>query len=147
MRLRTALAAAFLFAATPAAAQTVDEVNAAIENVLGDHAKYEAAFAALKAAVAADDREAVIGLAFYPFVVKTDGRVMIESAHDFGALYDAIMTDEITTTIENQKYEEIIIGEQGIGFGNGQVWLAGVCNDEDCTSWDVKIITIQSTAP
>ena len=31
-------------------------------------------------------------------------------------------------------------------FGNGQVWMTGVCADDACAVWDVKIVTIQSTA-
>lgn len=146
MRPLAALTAALLIAATPASAQSVDEVNAAIENALGDHTKYRAAFDALKTAVMEDDRESVLELAFYPFVFKPGDRIMIESPDEFRALYEVIMTDEIVAAIEAQSYETVIVNDQGIGFGNGQVWLAGVCEDEDCTAWNVKIITIQSTA-
>jgi hypothetical protein len=147
MRFLAAMTAALLFAATPVAAQSIEDVNAMIETVLGDHSKYQAAFEALQAAVAADDREAVIALAFYPFVAKMPDRLMIETPEDFAASYDAIMTDEIVGAIEAQAYETLIVNDQGIGFGNGQVWLAGVCEEETCDAWDVKIITIQTTAP
>ncbi len=30
-------------------------------------------------------------------------------------------------------------------FGNGQVWLNGICEDDACNEFDVRIITIQST--
>ena len=34
----------------------------------------------------------------------------------------------------------------GVMFGNGEVWLNGICKDDACADFDVKIVTIQSTA-
>ena len=31
-------------------------------------------------------------------------------------------------------------------ISDGQVWINGICKDEACASFDVKVITIQSTA-
>lgn len=137
--------AGLLFVVAPASAQSVEEVNARIEMVLGDHTKYEAAFEALQTAVAEGDAEAVAGLAAYPLIVKVDGRREIASGEEFAAAYDEIMTEEITSTIAGQTYENLFVNNQGIMFGNGEVWMAGVCEDDSCEVWDVKIITIQST--
>jgi hypothetical protein len=66
-------ALAFLVLAAPAFAQSVDEVNASIDAVLGDHVPYAEAFGAIQAAVAADDAEAVAEWVAYPFEVTIDG--------------------------------------------------------------------------
>lgn len=145
MRFILAVAAVQSLAA-PVAAQTADDVNAVIETVLGDHRKFEMAFDALKAAVADDDAEAVAALVAYPLVVKVGERELIETPEAFLAGYDAIMTDEIITAVDAQTYETLFANDQGIMFGNGQMWMSGVCDDDSCESWEVKIITIQSTA-
>jgi ketosteroid isomerase-like protein len=144
MRLLIAILAVLPFAA-PAAAQTADDVNGSIEAVLGDHTKFEAAFDALQTAVADEDAEAVAALVAYPLVVKVGERREIAAPEEFVAAYDEIMTEEITTTISEQSYETLFVNGDGIMFGNGEVWMSGVCEDDACEVWDVKIITIQST--
>lgn len=138
------LVAALLFTA-PAAAQTADEVNGMIEAVLGDHTRFVAAFDALQLAVTDADAEAVAALVAYPLIVKVGERREIAAPDEFIAAYDEIMTAEITAAITGQTYEGLFVNDQGIMFGNGEVWMSGVCEDDACEVWDVKIITIQST--
>ena len=61
-------------------------------------------------------------------------------------LVDEIVTEETVAAVSGQSYESLFASDQGIMFGNGQVWMSGVCEDDACERWDVKIITIQSTA-
>ncbi len=137
--------ATVLLLTTPAGAQTADDVNGSIETVLGDHTKYEAAFAALQAAVTEGDAEAVSALVAYPIILKVGDRQEIATPEDFVAAYDAIMTDEIYAAITEQTYESLFVNDQGIMFGNGEVWISGVCEDDACEVWDAKVIAIQST--
>jgi hypothetical protein len=137
--------AAALLLATPATAQTVDDVNGTIETVLGDHTRFEAAFEALQTAVAEGDAEAVSALVAYPIIVKVGERQEIATPEDFVAAYDAIMSDEIYAAITEQTYESLFVNAEGIMFGNGEVWISGVCEDDACEVWDAKVIAIQST--
>ena len=137
-----------LLGGTPAVAQTVEAVNSSIETVLGDHAKYEEAFDTLQTAVAAHDADMVSDLVSYPITVAADGGALtLDGPEAFIAQYDAIMTDEITKVVLEQKYETLFVNAQGVMFGDGQVWLNGICKDDACSDFDVKIIAIQSTAP
>jgi ABC-type amino acid transport substrate-binding protein len=138
---------ALLLATPPAGAQTADDVNASIETVLGDPAAYAEAFEAIQAAVADDDAEAVAEWISYPLSVTIDGEAQsIEGPEAFVEQYGGIVTDEIKSAVVEQKYEDLFVNAEGVMFGNGQMWLSGVCRDDACTESDVRIITIQSTA-
>lgn len=141
-----ALALAAL-AITPAIAQTADDVNSSIERVLGDHAAYEEAFQAIQVAVAEEDAEAVAEWVAYPFSVTVDGEdYSVEGPEGFIERYDGIVTEEVKAAVVDQKYENLFVSADGVMFGDGQMWLNGICRDDACAESDVKIITIQTTA-
>ncbi|MDP1731633.1 MAG: hypothetical protein Q8L54_10770 [Devosia sp.] len=140
--------AALMPVAAPAGAQTVGDINASIEMVLGDRAAYVEAFEAIQAAVADDDAATVAAWVSYPINVTIDGEAhSIEGSETFVEQYDGIVTEEIKSAVVEQKYEALFVNFKGIMFGDGQMWLSGVCRDDACAKWDVKIIAIQSTAP
>jgi hypothetical protein len=121
--------------------------NAAIDQAFGDHAKYRAVILSFQKAVAAHDSAAVAELVSYPISVSIKGRkTTVSNAKAFIANYDAIMTPDIVSSVTKQKYEDLFVNSHGVMFGNGQVWVDGVCKDNSCKTLDVKIITIQHTA-
>lgn len=135
------------FMAVPVAAQTVDEVNARIDMLLGEHAAYEQAFGLIQAAVAADEAAAVAQWVAYPFSVTADGKqYSFDGPDGFIEHYSGIVTEEVKAAIVDQQYEELFVSADGIMFGDGQLWLNGICADEACSDFEVKIIAIQSTA-
>lgn len=135
------------FMAVPAAAQTVNEVNASIDMVLGEHAAYEAAFEAIQAAVVANDAAAVAEWIAYPFDVTVDGeQYSFDGPDGFIEHYERIVTDEVKAAVVDQKYEDLFVSADGVMFGDGQMWLNGICIEEACSDFEVKIIAIQSTA-
>ena len=147
--MRALLRALFAVAACAAPALAVADpsaTNGAIDQAFGDHAKYEAVILSFQKAVAAHDAAAVAELVSYPIVVSVNGRKStIQSAKAFIAAYDAIMTPDIVAAVTTQKYEDLFVTSHGVMFGNGQVWVNGVCKDEACKRLDVKVITIQHT--
>src|SRR5262245_37156965 len=144
---RAALILAAFLLATPATAQTVEDVNGSIEIVLGDHTRFEDAFAALQTGVTDEDYEAVAALVSYPITVRSASEdLIVETPEAFVEHYDAIMTEEIIDAIVRQSYETLFVNGEGIMFGDGQVWMSGVCADDACENWTVKVITIQSVA-
>lgn len=146
------LAAAALFAVSlgclPAVAQTGAEVDSAIEADLGDPSVYHEAFDAIREAVANDDETGFAEWVSYPINVTTvAGKALtIDDADQFVTEYETIITGDIKAAILAQKWEELFVNAQGVMYGDGQVWLNGICTDESCAEFDVKIITIQSTA-
>lgn len=145
------LAAAALFAVSlgclPAVAQTGAEVDSAIEADLGDPSVYHEAFDAIREAVANDDETGFAEWVSYPIAVSVGSKSLtIDDADQFVTEYSTIITGDIKAAIMAQKWEDLFVNAQGIMYGDGQVWLNGICTDESCAEFDVKIITIQSTA-
>ena len=79
-----------------------------------------------------------------PDGVKVRGKeTVVKSAKAFAEHYDGIMTAAITKAVVNQKYDDLFVNDQGVMFGDGQVWVNGICHDNACKNFDVKVIAIQ----
>lgn len=140
---RLCLAVALAAFAAPAFGQD-KPTNQAIDELLGDHTKYKAVIDTLQKAVAAHDVAGVAALVSYPIGVKVRGKeTVVKSAKAFTEHYDGIMTPAITKAVVSQKYEDLFVNDQGVMFGDGQVWVNGICHDNACKNFDVKVITIQ----
>lgn len=141
------LAVPFIFASSiPAFADEIS-VNQDIDQLLGDHTKYQAVIVAFQQAVKDHDAEAVAALVDYPIGVEIKGKeTNIKSAKTFEENYDAIMTPPIAKAVVDQQYGELVVNYKGIMFGDGQVWISGICTDNECKGFDVKIDTIQDTS-
>ena len=122
-------------------------LNDALDGAFGSHDNYRAVINRFQAAVKAHDTAAVAAAVRYPIGVEIKGKAStIKSASQFVQNYDAIMTREITDAVVNQKLDDLFVNWKGIMFGNGQIWINGVCNDSTCKNVDIKVATIQSTA-
>jgi hypothetical protein len=142
-RLLTVFAVAMLAIVHPALADE-ESVNGAIDSVLGDHTQYQPVIEAFQQAVGDHDAEAVAALVAYPITVRVDGKkTTISDEEAFVENYDSIMTPDITNAIARQDYGDLFVRDQGVMFGNGEAWLNGVCRDDACDKFDVKVITIQ----
>jgi len=129
-------------------AQTRAEVDRAIENNIGDPAKFQGVMTSLQDAVTRHDAAAVAALVSYPITVnpRTNKAMRVRTPQAFVASYDKIITPHIADVIEKQKYEELFVNYQGAMFGTGEVWIAGICKDKECKQSEIKIKTIQNTA-
>jgi hypothetical protein len=120
-------------------------VDQAIDEALGDHRQYRAVIEGFQQAVAAHDADAAAELVDYPISVTIDGgEVTLNDANAFARRYDEFMTPAITTAITSQKYEELFVNYKGVMFGDGQVWVNGICSDTACNEFDVRVVAIQS---
>lgn len=137
------LFAAALFACAPAHADEAS-VNSAIDALLGDHEQYQTTIEAIIDAARSGDAETFAAYVSYPITVPVNGAPQtIETADDLVANYDAIMTDAITSTLTGQDYGELFVNADGIMFGAGEVWINGICTDTACSTFDVRIVTLQ----
>ena len=130
---RLALAAALMLTTSSVFAQAPDT--------------YRQAFDAIQQAVSEGDAVAFADWVSYPIQVTADGTDMvIGDAGEFADHYDEIITPEIAQAVVDQNFNELFVNAEGAMFGNGQVWMSEVCQDDACENSEVKIITIQSTA-
>lgn len=125
-------------------------VNASIDKLLGDHARYQEVILAYRQAVAHGDKAAVAALVEYPIKVEMDGsKTTIEDSQAFVRDYDKIVTPAIARAIEGQKYSELMVNSKGVMFGSGQTWINGVCKQgsADCNELEVRVVAIQPGVP
>jgi hypothetical protein len=132
-----------LLAATPVAAQSVDEVNERLDTLYGSHESFEAAFEVLQEAVAAGDAETVASLVWYPLDVTIDGEgYRLPDDGAFTERYEEIFTPELAETVTAQSYADLFVNDEGVMFGDGELWLSGSCLDARCerTVWLISAI-------
>ncbi len=146
MRVRLlALMLLLTFPVGPAVAQSEDDVNSRIDMVLGDHAPYRAAFDKLQHATLMLDASAFAELVSYPITVKVEGEELtIQDEEAFAEAFSRILTLNVATAIHQQAWEDLFVSDQGVMFGDGQVWLNGICVDETCSNFDVRVVAIQT---
>lgn len=153
MKVRVRLASLFAIVivtllSAAALTQTRAEVDKAIENNIGDPAKFQSVVTDLQKAVAKQDAATIAALVSYPITInpRTKKAMRVRTPQAFIASYDTIITPHIADVIEKQKYEQLFVNYQGAMFGTGEVWIAGICKDKECKESDIKIKTIQNTA-
>jgi hypothetical protein len=145
LRLIASIALVLCLGAAPALAQSEADTDATVDSVLGDHNAYRAAFDAIQQAVGDGDAAGFARWVSYPIKVVADGEDMLLSDEEqFTEHYDNILTDEIRQAILDQAWASVLVNADGIMLGNGQVWMNGICKNDSCSEFDVKIVTIQS---
>ncbi|WP_411849659.1 hypothetical protein ACLB90_11730 [Stenotrophomonas sp. LGBM10] len=125
-------------AAAPAAA---GDVRQRIDSVLGDAAQYEAVFIAFQKAVNGGDRAAVVEEVRFP--LKIANGATIAGPGEFQRNYERILTPAVRKAIAAQTFDTVMVNQQGVMIGDGQVWLNGACLDKACSRTEVKVVTIQ----
>jgi len=141
-----AISPADVAAVSPPLASDNTDVNAAIDHLLGDHAKYQSVIEAYKKAVTDGDKAAVAALVNYPLAVTIEGKqTSIPDAMAFVGHYDQIITQAIANVIKAQQYSVLSVSGKGVMFGSGETWIDGICKpgSTDCSEFDVKVIAIQ----
>ncbi|CAN4278058.1 hypothetical protein LJR125_000919 [Pseudoxanthomonas sp. LjRoot125] len=119
-------------------------VNQSIDEVLGDHVRYETVIRRLQQSVAARDAAAVAALVDYPFTTVRDGEPLrVADAEAFVRDYDRIVTPGIADAITKQKYSQLMVNYKGVMFGNGEAWVNGICRDNACKDVDVRVVALQ----
>ena len=119
-------------------------VNDSIDSNLGDHTRYQAVIQQLQGAVAAGDATKVAPLVSYPIEVEIGGKkIMLKNEQEFVARYPEFMTDDIRKAIVETKYSDLFVNYKGVMFGSGQAWINGICKDDACKAFDVKLVTLQ----
>jgi hypothetical protein len=141
-----ALAAA-LFAATPVFAQSVDEVNQRIDDILGPHEIYQTAIETIQKGLAEHDVVAIAG--YIPFgepIFVNGGEEVIADEDDLAARFDELFNARVVSAVTEQTYETLFVKDDGIMFGQGELWITGVCLDDTCADVFVNISAINNEA-
>lgn len=118
---------AVLMAPLPAVAETATGMNATLDSLFGEHARYHTFFDALKKAVSEGDKAAVAAMVDYPFQARIGGKsVKIRDAAHFVADYDKVVTAKVKSALHAQSYDSLFANWQGVMVGDGEIWFSGV---------------------
>jgi hypothetical protein len=144
--LKALLFAAALLVASPALAQTADDTDKKIDDVLGGpHAIYATAIQTIETAVENRDLQTIAGYFSFGDPIKVNGEdVTITDLDDLTSKFDSLFTPKVISAVTNQKYEALMVNSDGIMFGDGELWISGVCDDDACQNPFINITAINS---
>lgn len=144
--LKALLIAVALLAVTPAVAQTAADTDKAIDDVLGGpHAVYATAIADIQKALAEHNVEGIAGYVSFGEPIKVNGQdVTIADLDDLNAKFDTLFNAKVVEAVTQQPYEKLLVKDAGIMFGDGELWISGVCDDDACQLPFINIIAINN---
>ena len=99
--------------------------------------------ARVKTAAKDRDAQALAKMARYPIEVSISGTsVTIESAEQFVGRYEEFMDSKMTDLIAATTFNHLWANYQGVMIGNGALSFGGLCRDDECEEYDIRILTI-----
>jgi hypothetical protein len=147
--MRLTFPAATLMAAlalmTPVFAQDEADVMAQIESLHGKSIEFGEAFALLQDAFLFGEPATLADLGVYPLTINANGETydLIE-AQDLVDNFDYLLTEQTIEALSNQDFADLIVTSDGVGFGEGVLWMALVCADDACSDSHWGIIAINN---
>ena len=143
--LKALAVAAALLVATPVLAQTADDVNAQIDTVLGPHEIYRTAVETIQKALTEGNIDAIAGYIPFGEPIKVNGEdVVIADEADLNDQFETLFNDKVINAVTGQDYGSLFVNQDGIMFGEGELWLTGVCLDDSCEDVFVNISAINN---
>lgn len=142
-----ALLAGILLAAAPhaALAQSEEEVYASIDAIHGNADGFFEVFSLLQDAVMFGDPATVGQYAFYPLTVNANGETYdVLEEQDLLDNFDTLVSPETLQAVLEQDVADLIVTSEGIGVGNGAMWITNVCLDDECSETQWGILSINN---
>lgn len=134
-----------LISALPAAAEQQMDTRFLIEEMLGNAQGFDRTFRRLQNAMRSDDPVTLANLGEYPLTVSTNGQVFeVPSADHLISEYDTLMPEPTRREIAAQRYDDLIVSSEGVGFANGAIWMNAICDTEDCSVSHWSIVGINN---
>lgn len=145
MRLSPIAAATFavLVVATPAWAQSEEDVSRQIETLHGMSEEFGATFGRLQDAFLFGDPAGIADLGEYPLPVQANGEAYdLLEAQDLVDNFDTLLTVETQQALASQDFDDLIVTSDGVGFANGALWMSLLCADDSCSNayWAITSI-------
>lgn len=139
-----ALASAILLLATPVLAQE-EEVFDRIETIHGDAEGFFEVFALLQDAMMFGDPVTVGQYAIFPLTVNADGETYdVLEEQDLLDNFDTLVSPETQEALLEQDVADLIVTQDGVGIGNGAIWISNICLDDACDETQWGIISINN---
>jgi hypothetical protein len=131
-----------LLACGPAAAQP-DKAWKACTVIGYDAERVAVVLQALKEAANSMAPDPIAPYIEYPFTARSAaGNIVVKSIKGLRRVFPRIFTDRVRSAILTQNLDDAFSNYQGVMIGNGQVWIAEVCRDQECRDKKYIIRTI-----
>lgn len=122
---------------------TDEDFDARVFEIFGDNEGFRLAFDAITEAVRQEDVATVASFIKYPFRTEVDGETeVIADEAEFVELYDSVFTPDVASVVADQAYADLFANNDGVMFGDGEMWMVPICLDEACSSfyWTIGAI-------
>lgn len=140
--LRYAAPALFALALIVPAMASEEDVYANIEAIHGDADGFFEVFAGVQDATMFNPID-ITGYAFYPLTINANGETYdVLEEQDFIDNFDSLILPETLDAIGSQDVDDLIVTDEGVGLGNGAMWITNICLDDACneTQWGILSI-------
>ncbi len=136
MKLPVASLALVLALAAPGAVLAQESFDDRLDFLFGDHESFNEAYDALTTAVDMGDAETVASLVQYPLEITLSGKkTVIDDEDEFVARYDDIFSPQIVETLMTQDRTALFANDEGVMWGNGEVWMSPICLESSCMAF------------
>lgn len=129
----------FSFCAAAQSVEGLDSVAAKdkeLDFLFGTHQPYHVFFQSFQNAVASEDKLEVAKMMAFPLRVGTQKLTKIK----FLKRYNQIFTPHVTQVVREQHYSKLFARDQGVMFGDGEVWFSGFCLDGNvCQKLKIRV--------
>lgn len=113
-----------------ALAATDVEVHAQIEQVLGNADQLDEPMLSITEAIKNGDPAAIAEYTEFP--LGNTGEDVTDAA-DLADRFDEIFTEEVKAALADFQYTDLIVNSEGVGLGNGAIWINLFCDDDACS--------------
>lgn len=130
--------------AAPAMAQE-EEVYERIETIQGNADGFFELFSILQDAAMFGDPTTIAQYASYPLLVNANGESYdILEEQDLLDNFDSLVTPETMQALLEQDVGDLIVTDEGVGIGNGAIWISNICLDDACSDTEWGILSINN---
>jgi len=131
--------------AQPVFAQSEEDVSARIESVQGDSEGFFELFGQLQDAMMFDNPTSIAAHVAYPITIEANGETYdVQSEQDMIDNFDTLVSTKAQEAIRTQDVADLIVTSEGVGFGDGEVWVSNICVDDGCSNTYWGIIAINN---
>jgi hypothetical protein len=142
--LRIAAIALFALSLLAPASASEEEVYANIEAIHGDADGFFEVFAGVQDATMFNPVD-ITGYAIYPLTINANGETYdILEEQDFIDNFDSLILPETLEAIGSQDVDDLIVTSEGVGLGNGAMWITNICLDDACSDTQWGILSINN---
>lgn len=117
------------------------ETDKTLTRLFGQSVSFHEFFDSFQLAAKNNDRNALLDLIEYPLYIQTKP-VRLLNRDVLDREFATIFNEQLLNIVRTQDYEQLQITTNGVGFGHGDLWFGGVCEERNCEHMKVRIIRL-----